>query len=44
MTCTTGRGTVDYPTIRRLLDRIGYDDFIAVEQERSATAAAASPT
>ena len=32
--CPIGRGVIDYPAIRELLDRIGYDGFITVEQER----------
>jgi inosose dehydratase len=32
--CPIGRGVIDYPAIRRLLDRIGYAGFITVEQER----------
>jgi inosose dehydratase len=32
--CPIGRGVIDYPAIRQLLDRIGYAGFITVEQER----------
>jgi inosose dehydratase len=32
--CPIGRGCIDYPAIRALLDRIGYEGFITVEQER----------
>jgi inosose dehydratase len=32
--CPIGRGVIDYPAIRKLLDRIGYEGFITVEQER----------
>ena len=32
--CPIGRGVIDYPAIRQLLDRIGYQGFITVEQER----------
>ena len=32
--CPIGRGVIDYPAIRKLLDRIGYGGFITVEQER----------
>jgi inosose dehydratase len=32
--CPIGRGAIDYPAIRALLDRIGYAGFITVEQER----------
>ena len=32
--CPIGRGVIDYPAIRTLLDRIGYEGFITVEQER----------
>jgi inosose dehydratase len=32
--CPIGRGVIDYPAIRALLDRIGYEGFITVEQER----------
>jgi inosose dehydratase len=32
--CPIGRGRLDYPAIRGALDRIGYQGFITVEQER----------
>lgn len=32
--CPIGRGVIDYPAIRALLDRLGYQGFITVEQER----------
>ena len=32
--CPIGRGIIDYPAIRALLERIGYAGFITVEQER----------
>ena len=32
--CPIGRGCIDYPAIRTVLDRIGYEGFITVEQER----------
>ena len=32
--CPIGRGVIDYPAVRTLLDRIGYQGFITVEQER----------
>lgn len=32
--CPIGRGVIDYPAIRALLERIGYEGFITVEQER----------
>jgi len=32
--CPIGRGCIDYPAIRKLLDRINYEGFITVEQER----------
>ncbi len=32
--CAIGRGCIDYPAIRELLTRIGYEGFITVEQER----------
>lgn len=32
--CPIGRGVIDYPAICNLLDRIGYEGFITVEQER----------
>lgn len=32
--CPIGRGVIDYPAIRRLLDELGYAGFITVEQER----------
>ena len=31
--CPIGRGIIDYPAIRALLDRIGYEGFISVEHE-----------
>lgn len=32
--CPIGRGVIDYPAIRGLLERLGYGGFITVEQER----------
>jgi inosose dehydratase len=32
--CPIGRGVIDYRAILNLLDRIGYEGFITVEQER----------
>jgi inosose dehydratase len=32
--CPIGRGIIDYPAIRSLLDRSGYSGYITVEQER----------
>jgi inosose dehydratase len=32
--CPIGKGCIDYPAIRTLLDRLGYEGFITVEQER----------
>lgn len=32
--CPIGRGVIDYPAIRAVLGRIGYEGFITVEQER----------
>ena len=32
--CPIGRGAIDYPAIRALLGRLGYQGFITVEQER----------
>jgi inosose dehydratase len=32
--CPIGRGVIDYPAIRTFLDRVGYEGFITVEQER----------
>ena len=32
--CPIGRGVIDYPAIRNLVDRIGYEGFMTVEQER----------
>lgn len=32
--CPIGRGVIDYPAIRALLTRLGYEGFITVEQER----------
>lgn len=32
--CPIGRGVIDYPAIRDLLERVGYGGFITVEQER----------
>lgn len=32
--CPIGKGVIDYPAIRRVLERIDYQGFITVEQER----------
>jgi inosose dehydratase len=32
--CPIGRGCIDYPAVRSALDRIAYEGFITVEQER----------
>lgn len=40
--CPIGRGVIDYPAIRALLERIGYEGFITVEQERDPLNAAGS--
>ncbi len=32
--CPIGRGVIDYPAIRAALNRLGYQGFITVEQER----------
>jgi inosose dehydratase len=40
--CPIGRGVIDYPAIRDLLERIGYGGFITVEQERDPRNAAGS--
>jgi inosose dehydratase len=32
--CPIGRGVIDYPALRAVLDRIGYQGFVTVEQER----------
>lgn len=32
--CPIGCGVIDYPAVRTLLDRLGYQGFITVEQER----------
>ncbi|EYD75903.1 Inosose dehydratase [Rubellimicrobium mesophilum DSM 19309] len=32
--CPIGKGVIDYPAIRRLLDELGYEGFVTVEQER----------
>lgn len=32
--CPIGRGSIDYPAIRALLTRLGYEGYITVEQER----------
>ncbi|NTD85908.1 sugar phosphate isomerase/epimerase family protein [Agrobacterium tumefaciens] len=32
--CPIGKGCIDYPAIRALLDELGYEGFITVEQER----------
>lgn len=32
--CPIGRGVLDYPAIRRVLERIGYLGFVTVERER----------
>jgi inosose dehydratase len=42
--CPIGRGNIDYPGIRTLLDRIGYDGFISVEQEGDPLEAAGNLT
>lgn len=40
--CPIGRGTIDYPAIRGMLDRIAYQGFITVEQERDPRTAGGS--
>jgi inosose dehydratase len=40
--CPIGRGVIDYPAIRALLERLGYEGFITVEQERDPLNAAGS--
>ncbi|WP_299651339.1 TIM barrel protein [uncultured Jannaschia sp.] len=40
--CPIGRGLIDYPAIRDLLERIAYGGFITVEQERDPRNAAGS--
>ncbi|MDQ0455676.1 sugar phosphate isomerase/epimerase family protein [Rhizobium paknamense] len=40
--CPIGNGCIDYPAIRRLLDELGYEGFITVEQERDPRNAAGS--
>ena len=42
--CPIGRGVIDYPAIRSLLSRIGYEGFITVEQERDPRNAGGSLT
>ncbi len=32
--CPIGRGSIDYPAIRRLLAELGYGGYITIEQER----------
>jgi len=32
--CPIGRGVIDYPAVKRVLEEIGYHGFITVEQER----------
>ncbi|MGP4671559.1 sugar phosphate isomerase/epimerase family protein [Agrobacterium salinitolerans] len=32
--CPIGRGSIDYPAIRRLLTELGYGGYITIEQER----------
>ena len=32
--CPIGKGVIDYPAIRRLLEDIGYHGYITIEQER----------
>ncbi|HDR8941890.1 TIM barrel protein [Burkholderia vietnamiensis] len=32
--CPIGKGVIDYPAIKQLLDEIGYQGYITVEQER----------
>lgn len=40
--CPIGRGVIDYPAIRVLLERLGYQGFITVEQERDPRSAGGS--
>lgn len=40
--CPIGKGVIDYPAIRRLLDDIGYHGYITIEQERDPRNAATS--
>lgn len=42
--CPIGRGVIDYPAIHALLERIGYEGFITVEQERDSLDADGSLT
>jgi inosose dehydratase len=32
--CPIGKGVIDYPAIRRLLDEVNYHGYITIEQER----------
>ncbi|WEX76756.1 sugar phosphate isomerase/epimerase [Sinorhizobium numidicum] len=40
--CPIGRGVIDYPAVKRVLDEIGYQGFITVEQERDPLSVAGS--
>ncbi len=40
--CPIGRGTIDYPAVKRALEEIGYHGFITVEQERDPLSASGS--
>jgi inosose dehydratase len=42
--CPIGRGCIDYPAVRSALDRIAYEGFITVEQERDPRNAGGSLT
>ena len=32
--CPIGRGSIDYPAVRSLLNELGYGGYITIEQER----------
>ena len=40
--CPIGKGVIDYPAIRRLLDEIDHQGYITIEQERDPRNAAGS--
>lgn len=40
--CPIGRGVIDYPAVKRVLEEVGYHGFITVEQERDPRSVAGS--
>jgi inosose dehydratase len=32
--CPIGKGVIDYPAIKKVLEEIGYQGYITIEQER----------